>query len=390
LLGAEAFTETMMLGRPLLVAAVFFAAASGASAEPNTIGTLRFLGATTLPNDTQVDGTLVGGLSGLDYNPASGSWAMISDDKSEHAPARFYLGRIEITEGAPRVTLDHAVVLRQADGKPYPNAKDPSVKNGGEVPDPESIRFDPSGSALWWSTEPDRKLGVAPFVRETGPDGKFRANLVLPSMFAVGSDPARGPRHNLGFEGLSFTPQQDALWVGMESALAEDGPIATTTAGTLARFTKFDRAGKVLGQYAYPVDPIQAESAGAGSDNGVSEILALDRDRLLVVERSGVNEGGPLWTLHIRLYEADAAGATNVAGMESLTGADCRPLKKRLILNLGTLPELGSPRLPRIDNIEGVSFGPDLPNGHRSLVLVSDNNFNPLQITQFLAFEVLP
>ncbi|WP_395016561.1 hypothetical protein [Dongia sp.] len=37
-----------------------------------------------------------------------------------------------------------------------------------------------------------------------------------------------------------------------------------------------------------------------------------------------------------------------------------------------------------------MSFGPDLPNGHRSLVLVSDNNFNPLQITQFLAFEVLP
>ena len=65
-------------------------------------------------------------------------------------------------------------------------------------------------------------------------------------------------------------------------------------------------------------------------------------------------------------------------------------MTKRLILNLDTLPELGSLALPRIDNIEGVSFGPDLPNGHRSLVMVSDNNFNPLQITQILAFEVLP
>jgi hypothetical protein len=79
-----------------------------------------------------------------------------------------------------------------------------------------------------------------------------------------------------------------------------------------------------------------------------------------------------------------------VTDSESLAGLRFRPLSKRLILNLDTLPELGSSRLPKIDNIEGVSFGPTLPNGHRSLVLVSDNNFNPDQITQFLAFEVVP
>jgi len=60
------------------------------------------------------------------------------------------------------------------------------------------------------------------------------------------------------------------------------------------------------------------------------------------------------------------------------------------MLDLSRLPQLGSSDLPWIDNIEGVSFGPDLSHGHRSLVLVSDNNFNPDQITQFLAFEVLP
>jgi hypothetical protein len=374
-----------MSGRTLLLAAFLLAAAGGASAEPNSVGSLRFLGAATIPNDAQVDGTLVGGLSGLDYNPATGKWAIISDDKSDKAPARFYLGRIDVSEGAPKVTLEHAVVLLQADGKPYPNAK-----TGGEVPDPESIRFDPSGSALWWSTEPDRKLGVAPFVRETGLDGKFMANLSLPSMFALGKDQDHGPRHNLGFEGLSFTPKQDALWLGMESALVEDEPIATTEAGTVARFTKFDRDGKVLGQYAYPVDPIQAKTAGEGSDNGVSEVLALDDNRLLVLERSGVNDGNNHWTSHIRLYQADAAAASNVAGVESLAGQTYQPLSKRLILNLDKLPALGSAALPKIDNIEGMSFGPDLPNGHRTLVLVSDNNFNPDQITQFLAFEILP
>jgi hypothetical protein len=352
---------------------------------PTTIAGLRFLGASTLPNDMQVDGALVGGLSGLDYDPSSGFWAFVSDDRSEHAAARFYLGSIELKGGAPAVTLMQSTPFGQEDGSPFPNAK-----AGGTVPDPEAIRFDPDGKGLWWTSEGDRKRGLSPFVRQTERNGVYLGSLPLPPLFTVHSGKELGPRNNNAFEGLSFTPAGNAIWVALESALYQDGPAATMEAGAVARFTKFDRAGKVLGQYAYPLDPIQAQSAGPGSDNGVSEILALDDDRLLVVERSGVNEGGLLWTLHIRLYEADAKDATNIADQDALAGAGYRPLAKRLILNLDTLPELGTPRLRRIDNIEGASFGPDLPNGHRALILVSDNNFNPLQVTQFLAFEVLP
>jgi len=41
-----------------------------------------------------------------------------------------------------------------------------------------------------------------------------------------------------------------------------------------------------------------------------------------------------------------------------------------------------------LDNIEGMTFGPDLPDGRRSLVLVSDNNFSAAGFTQFLVFAV--
>ena len=375
-----------MPGRILLLATVLLAISAGAaSAQPNTIGSLRFLGASTIPNDAQVDGTLVGGLSGLDFSPALGQWAIISDDKSDKAPARFYWARIDLSAGAPKVTLEHVVTLQQADGTSYPSAK-----AGGEVPDPESIRFDPSGKGLWWTSEGERKLGLAPFLRETALNGMFMASRAMPPIFAVNKDQERGPRHNLSFEGLSFTPKQDALWLGMESALYQDGPIATTTAGTVARFTKFDRDGKLLGQYAYPVDPIQAVPTGKNADNGVSEVLALDDNRLLVLERSGVEGANGIWTLYIRLYQAEVGDATDIAGAPALAGVQYQPMTKRLVLDLSKLPELGSPSLPKIDNIEGVSFGPALPNGHRTLVLVSDNNFNPDQITQFLAFEVLP
>ncbi|UXE64571.1 MAG: esterase-like activity of phytase family protein [Woronichinia naegeliana WA131] len=57
------------------------------------------------------------------------------------------------------------------------------------------------------------------------------------------------------------------------------------------------------------------------------------------------------------------------------------PAKKTLLLDLTSL---GIP----IDNVEGITFGSTLPNGERSLILVSDNNFSSTQFTQFLAFGV--
>ena len=41
-----------------------------------------------------------------------------------------------------------------------------------------------------------------------------------------------------------------------------------------------------------------------------------------------------------------------------------------------------------LDNIEGLTFGPNLSQGDRSLILVSDNNFQTIQKTQILAFRL--
>ena len=43
-----------------------------------------------------------------------------------------------------------------------------------------------------------------------------------------------------------------------------------------------------------------------------------------------------------------------------------------------------------VDNVEGITFGPRLPNGHQTLVLVADNNFSAQEQTQFFLFEVVP
>ena len=56
-------------------------------------------------------------------------------------------------------------------------------------------------------------------------------------------------------------------------------------------------------------------------------------------------------------------------------------MKKTLLLDLRTL---GIP----LDNVEGMTLGPKLPDGRRSLMLVSDNNFAASQFTQFLLFAL--
>jgi hypothetical protein len=346
------------------------------------LGALRFAGAATVPNDKQVDGTLVGGLSGIDFDPASGLFWAISDDRSENAPARLYTVRLNFS--ADRLFTAEvlkAVTLLQADGAPYPRAA-----MGGEVPDPEALRLDPiNANVVWWTSEGDRGRNLKPFVRAVDRGGKYVAALPIPDMFTPFADREVGVRNNLAFESLTFSADGATLWVGMETARYEDGPVASPTAGSVARFTNFARDGRVFGQFVYPVDAIPARpGAGKNADNGVTEILAIDERRMLVIERAGVQGDDNRYVNYIRIYEADLEGATNVAAMPSLVGATYRPMTKRLVLDLAKSP------IGYVDNIEGVTFGPRLSNGNRTLILVSDNNFNAAQITQFLAFEILP
>ena len=69
-------------------------------------------------------------------------------------------------------------------------------------------------------------------------------------------------------------------------------------------------------------------------------------------------------------------GLDSVAGLPRLQTA-----QKTLLLNLDAL---GIP----LDNVEGMTLGPKLPDGRQSLVLVSDNNFAASQFTQFLLFAI--
>jgi hypothetical protein len=358
----------------------------GASAATyyHSVGNLRFIGEQRIALKQQFHDTTLGGLSGIDYDPKTDSWVMESDDRSAVNPARFYTAHLSYDDKQfASVTLTGVNFFRQADGSTYPGtAQFPTL--GGEVPDIETIRVDPQDGSIWYGSEGDRKRGLDPFIKHANRDGDYLATLPMPAMFKIWPQRELGPRDNMSFEGLSFTPDGKSLWVGMETALYQDGPISTPTNGALARMTHMDRAGHVLGQFIYPIESIPAAPApGKFADNGVSEILAINDHQLFAIERSGVEAADGTFRNFVRLYEMDVSDATDVSHLESIKGAAYVPARKRLVLNLNALGL-------RIDNLEGIAWGPKLPNGHDSLVMVSDDNFNPKQVTQFLLFDVQP
>jgi hypothetical protein len=369
----------------LAAALVLCGCATHGAGTDSQVGTLRLIGEQRLVHRMAYQGTTVGGLSGIDYDRAKDSWVIVSDDRSALQPARFYDARLTFDGQAfSAVDLTGVHTLRQQDGSPHPAFGD-FPRLGGTVLDLESIRVDPRDGTIWFTSEGDVRLGLDPVVRHARADGTWIGELPLPPMFHVARDDVSGVRNNLNVEGLGFAPDGASLWLALEAPLVEDGPVPAPAAGALTRVTQLDRSGRVLGQYAYPIDPIPtAPGPGMAAENGVSEILASGSHTLLVLERAAVQGADGKYRNHVRIYEMDVRGATDVANLRSLRGAAVTPARKRLVLDLDTLA------LPALDNIEGFAWGPRLANGHATLVLISDDNFSATQVTQLLAFEVLP
>ena len=342
---------------------------------------VRLVGERDLAKGVTVGDTVVGELSGIDYDRRTGRYYLIADDTTT-GPARFYTARIGLRRDAVTgVRFTGVRELLRPDGSPFPRAND----EGRQSVDPESIRVDPRDGTLWWSSEGERDVPadgsapylVDPFVRQATRHGHYLRGLRLPANLRM-SARRTGPRANLVLEGLTLSTDGRRVAASTEGALYQDGPIATVDHGATNRITWWDRrSGRPVRQLAYRLDAIPAkpDPPTASADNGISELLAVDRHHYLAVERSfaaGVGNS-------IRVYEFGTRGATNVLHRRSLAGGGYRAVRKHLLVDLGTLG------LPHVDNIEGVTWGPRLPGGDRTLVFVADDNFNPSQTGQIIA-----
>ncbi len=353
--------------------------------NPANINHLRFLSEYDVAYNKDYQHTTIGGLSGIDYDSKENAYYLISDDRSERNAARFYKAQIIINENKiDSVVFLDVKFLKNSAGNSYPN----SSQDPYHTPDPEAMRHNPVNKTFVWSSEgerivkPNKIILEDPSVTEINEQGNYIDTFMLPSQLHMHSDES-GPRQNSVFEGLTFTDNYKTLFVSVEEPLYNDGSRAGLNDSMgIIRIIKFNMAiKKPTAQFAYKIDPVAYPPNPPGSFkiNGISDILSIGENKLLVIERS-FSFGRLACT--IKIFLADLSTAQNIEDVPSLKNkTGIHFVSKKLLLNMNSLGIY-------IDNIEGVTFGPTLSNGHKTLVFVSDNNFDFIEKTQFLLFEI--
>ncbi|ELR98485.1 phytase [Gloeocapsa sp. PCC 73106] len=340
---------------------------------------IEFIGGVDFETGSEFEGTEIGGLSGISYNAILDEYYVISDDRSQNNLARYYTVEIDLNDGSldeGDIDFTKVTTLLDAQGNPY-------VVDGV---DPEGIAYDGSDN-IYISSEGNTNNGLDPFIDGFLLTGQQVNSLAIDDKFLPNLEQTQGVRNNLAFESLAITPDRQTIYSATETALTQDGPIPTLDTESASRILSYSLTGQIPEkEYLYLTDtiPVPPNPSDAFADNGLVELIALDNQgTLLSLERSFASGVGN----NIRLYQVRLQGATDIQGIDSLatpTGEIVdvdAPVQKELLLDFG---DLGI----TLDNFEGMSLGPTLPDGRQSLIVVSDNNFNENQTTKFFAFAL--
>ncbi|WP_333351441.1 esterase-like activity of phytase family protein [Microcoleus sp. B3-A4] len=343
------------------------------SAKSFAVTKIDFIGRAIFPTGSPFQGTEIGGLSSITYDAEKQVYYAISDDRSSKAPARFYTLKINLQSGKlekQQITFTGVTTLLDENGKGFPELS----------LDPEGIAF--TGNSVFVSSEGDVDRQINPFIKEFSLDGKLLKTLAIPELFLPDDKGTKGIRNNLAFESLTLTPDRKYLFTATENALVQDGAVASLETGSPCRILRYDAvSGNPEASFLYITEPLPpgANPVGKLTSNGLVDLLAIDDNRLLSLERAFSLETG----ITIRIFEISLEKGDRIEALESLKSrlSEVSPAQKRLLLDLETL------KIP-LDNIEGLTFGPALADASRGLILVSDNNFSPLQETQILGFQI--
>jgi hypothetical protein len=263
-----------------------------------------------------------------------------------------------------------------------------------------TLRFDPEGvrvgafGTFYVSDE------YGPYLFEFHKSGKLLRRLPVPGRYRIANPSAdanteltgnlAGRQANRGMEGLAISPDGRTLFGLMQNALLQDNGLSPGTLNRLGlnnRILRMDIASGETREHVYVIDAINR-------GQGANELLAINDHEFLVLERDNRSnlQTPPQAPTRKTIYKVDLKGATDVSGMDSLpAGAlppGVTPVSKSLFIDLLD-PAFGLvPTIP--EKIEGLAWGPDLPDGRHLLYVISDNDLIPELATQIYAFAIDP
>jgi hypothetical protein len=353
------------------------------------------IGSYDLPSQ-RVDGETIGGISAIAYDLPRDRLYALSDNRDR---PRFYTFIVnDIASASPTLTLERVTYLKDTQGNPY---------GPGEI-DPEGMALTPA-STLLISSEGSPQRQIAPAIGEYDlATGQLKIALPVPerylpdSLLAAASESGvesaaalaeaaaqtQGIQENLSFEALAINVSSGTggvyepyrLFVATEGPLLQDLDFAPEIPykNRLLHYTVDPYQTTLISEHLYEMD---LAPTGAVL-HGLSEMAVLDQGgHFLALERSYGFQG-----FAIKLYQLASGGATDISAIASLRGngndpSGIKPIRKQLVLDLATLPV-------SLENYEAMTLGPTLASGSQSLLIMSDDNFDPEQVTRLLIFQL--
>ncbi len=366
---------------------------------------LQFLNKQIIKPDVFVQGVRVGGFSDIDYHKKSRTFFILSDDKGKFGSPRFYhfkLKKILFKKKYQLQIKKQSFLLNQLpidpEGIVVTQKNQVIVSTDGFQLQNKDITHPVSKNTLY-KTAPFLFL-QAPELLSFSREGKLLSYWTLPKVYwpsNLKNLKHFGAKDNQGFEALSIDPKHTVLWSGLESHLMQD-MVSRNTQNI--RIQKWDIATKnPLLQFTYPAPFIITQNKLSGQ-NGLTSFIALKNQQFLAIHRAYLLEKPIQSHLHytqkkllknkakhvVSLNLIDCGKAGDVSHYKSLNNKKFKACKTIQTMNLTTfLQKKGI----RIDNIEGLTFGPQISKSKKLLVLVSDNDFHKNTQVLFFTYQTL-
>ncbi|QDK39027.1 esterase-like activity of phytase family protein [Bdellovibrio sp. NC01] len=354
---------------------------------------LEYFGETSIPTGTKYEKTTIGGLSAIAFQ--NGTLTALSDDKGRVGDPRFYEFDLKI-EKDKKITLTPKSV-HFVTGLPLDGERKAML-------DPEGLIRLSSGD-IFISSEGsnDAKPRSMPRIFKASADGAWKLDLPVPEKYLperTGKQ-TKGIQNNLAFEGLTTWNDGKFVFTSTEACLSQDIVSGKEADGDVIRILKFENqlsstqsggqasaaSYKPVTEFAYHIDAFKDNDKGKEVMRGVSEILALSETKLLVMERGVRILGQHLWAQTVAIYLADLSKGTSTLAMDKLEDGKYKTVDKVKLVDFET--DLTKERGTKtIQNFEAMAWGPTLPDGRRSLLVMVDNNFSKNELTEFIVFAV--
>ena len=374
------------------VTLILLAVCSAAPLFGQDFPALELVGTATIPGDAadlSGDSALLengeprnrlGGFSALDYSGTGNQFAALSDrgpdDGAVGYPCRVQTLEILIQPGKSEsvtATVVRTTLFTDSRGRQLTGSS-AAIEPIGSIAhrfDPEGFRFGPMGR-MFVSDE------YGPVLLQFAASGREIFRFTLPEHMQVRHpSPDRlmevqvndkGRASNRGMEGLAVSRDGKSLVGLMQSPLLQDAERTDDglVSGRNCRLIQIDIENGRTQEFVYQLESVK---------NGNSEIVAYAPNQFLVLERDSLAGNKAAFR---KLIHIDVTGATDVSDRDQLPSGDLPaeivPAAKKIFLDLLD-PQWGLAGESMPEKLEGLTFGPQLPDGRSTLLVGSDNDF---------------